>query len=373
MYTVFADFHHAGLLNSLILLFEERLGGSLFRPIGMEWAELGYWKVFDHPATRAQYLAIGGETPDNSQPLNEVVEEVSISGKEKAQLYYCQDIDCGQINKAITLDGFMSMKFDFVIASLPQHIKSFRQLVNQHPDHPKLLYQVGNSWNITAEQAQYLDGVLASSKMPLGISVNGANGKPLPVVEYHQEFDAELFSPSTEEHLDFLANHGKMISSFVNCFSVDQMFAQDWQLFQEVEKLMPEWEFYARGGQCRDGAAHGARQVAMSMTDSKFIWHTKRGGDGYGHIIHNAFACGKPPIVKFSDYEGKMAGSMMVDGITAINIDNLSAQEIVQKILLFSEPDRYKIISREARKMFEFTVNFEKEALSIKQMLSNLL
>src|SRR3990172_6286612 len=100
-YNVLADFHHAGLLQSLILLFENRLGGNVYRPIGMEWADQGYWKVFDHPATRLQYLTYnqGYRPQDGTRPLNII---------EKAQddVYYCQDIDSGYYNKAVSLEKF---------------------------------------------------------------------------------------------------------------------------------------------------------------------------------------------------------------------------------------------------------------------------
>ena len=55
---VFCDFHHTELYHSIKLLFEDRLGFNLYRPIGMEWQEQGYWKVFDHPATAAQFLSV---------------------------------------------------------------------------------------------------------------------------------------------------------------------------------------------------------------------------------------------------------------------------------------------------------------------------
>ena len=40
---VFADYHHSGLYRSFELLFEKRLGGTLFKPIGWDWWNQGYW------------------------------------------------------------------------------------------------------------------------------------------------------------------------------------------------------------------------------------------------------------------------------------------------------------------------------------------
>src|SRR3990172_10388164 len=110
---VFVDFHHASLLNSLIILFEKRLKGTCLRPIGLEWAEQGYWHVFDHPFTRQQFLSTGLGTveppvqmyPDGTRPLN-------IVDKIEDGIYYCQDIDSGYYNKAITLAKFMELPID---------------------------------------------------------------------------------------------------------------------------------------------------------------------------------------------------------------------------------------------------------------------
>lgn len=40
---VLADYHHHDLFESLAILFEDRLGWELYRPIGMEWFDEGYW------------------------------------------------------------------------------------------------------------------------------------------------------------------------------------------------------------------------------------------------------------------------------------------------------------------------------------------
>ena len=363
------------------MLFEKRLGGSVYRPIGTEWATKGYWKVYDHPATIEQFLGIGGATPDGSAPLNEVesvtsnitgiplADEIGINiGRiKKYDFYHCKDIESGQTNKAITFEVFMKMDIDIVIASIPQHIEPFRKLANQHPNKPKVIYQIGNSWNINRTEASLLDGVLSSAKLPLGVTFNGYNGQPLVAVEYHQEFDLDTFSSFT------LHEPENIIRSFVNCFSLDNLFAYDWALFQEIEKLMPEWKFETLGGQCRDGAAHGSNELSSIMRMSKFIWHTKAGGDGYGHVLHNSAAVGRPLIIRKQYYQGKMGEALIKDGETAIVIDGLSTQQIIDKILYYSEPDRYQALCKNVRDNFNKEVDFDKEYLDIKQFLENIV
>src|SRR6185369_14397050 len=176
---VLTDFHHAGLLQSLILLFENRLGGELYRPIGTEWATQGYWKVYDHPATVEQFLGVGGNTPDGTKKLNEV------QGQPTPGIYWCNDIDSGKINKAITLERFLDMPFDIVIASIPAHVEPFKKLCEIHPNHPKLIYQIGNSWVPEAAMAPNIMASAIINGIPEGINF----------ISYHQEFDTSIFHP----------------------------------------------------------------------------------------------------------------------------------------------------------------------------------
>lgn len=346
---VLVDFHHAGLLQSFILLFEKRLGGEVYRPIGTDWHKLGYWKVYDHPATVEQFLGIGGATPDGTQPLNEVI------GQSNPEVYLCRDIDSGETNKAITLDGFFRGHFDIVIASIPDHIKPFQKLCDLHVDQPKLIFQIGNSWTTEAGLAP---NIMASAKIDNVPS-------DIHFISYHQEFDLSVFFP------DF--NYpDKKISSFVNCFDVAQHFNNDWFLFKSVEKLLPDWEMRAYGGQCRDGACHGAMNVAIAMRDARFIWHTKWGGDGYGHVIHNAPAVGRPLIVKKVYYQNKLAEPLLIDGETCIAIDGLDAEEVVNKINYYSEESRYIKMCVNAWDNFNRVVNFNKEAMDLYDFFNNL-
>ena len=363
---VFTDFHHASLLNSLIMLFEKRLGGEVYRPIGTEWHTQGFWKVYDHPATAAQYLGVGAATPDDSEPLNDTEGRPSVFG-----IYWCKDIDSGSVNKGITLEAFMRNDFDIVIASLPQHIEPFKRLCQMHPSRPKLIYQIGNQWDLGPEGLA-IDGIMASAKIanPFGMK---------NWVSYHQEFDTQVFYPYGDcfspvmDTTGFLAPDSRpSISSYVNCFDVADHFRSDWALFQKIEKLMPGWNFESHGGQCRDGALGPARVLASDMQRNLWIWHTKNGGDGYGHIIHNAAAVGRPLIVRKSYYQGKLAEDLLIDGVTCIDIDQIAPDKIPEAIEYYSLGGRWEKMCQEIYHLFRQTVNFEKEALEIATMLHNI-
>jgi hypothetical protein len=371
MYNVFADFHHASLLNSLIMLFEGRLGGNLYRPIGEEWYKRGFWKIYDHPATVQQFLGIGGATPDGSQSLNDVINEEFTTVENKPPysgfhfpFYNCHDINSDKTNKAITFDAFMLAPIDIVIASIPQHIEPFKRLCAIHPNHPKLIYQIGNAWNIPNNSVANVMASAIIPNIPPGVNF----------VSYHQEFDLNIFRPFTK----LVSDNGaliwpeKNIYSFVNCFDIQDHFRFDWELFKQIEKQMPDWNFKVYGGQCRDGSIGPASQVAHKMREARFIWHTKAGGDGYGHVIHNIPAVGRPMIVRAMYYQGKMAQGLIKDGETAIVIDNLSNNEIVNKIKYYSDPDRYVKICATAYQNFKKVVDFDREEAQIRIFLANL-
>ena len=347
---ILTDFHHAGLLNSLILLLEKRLGHKVYRPIGMDWHTQGYWAVYDHPATALQFLTIDQayRPKDGSEPLNLIDDNKSFS--QESGIYYCKDISTQRYNKAITLEKFKEMEIDIIIASIPQHIKPFKELIRKYKPNAKLIYQIGNAWNVKQNQVK---NVMASALVQIPAEIHS--------VTYHQEFDTDIFT--FEPNLP-----NNKISSFVNCFDSAELFKDDWELFQKIEKLMPSWKFRAYGGGCRNGAKHGEMGVSEAIGQSRLIWHTKRGGDGYGHIIHNVFAMGRPPIVNMSYYKNKMGGKLMVDGETCIAIDGLNPQEIVNKIL----STNHKQMAINAHNKFVQEVNFDEDEQKIRQFLKLL-
>lgn len=343
---ILTDFHHAGLLNSLILLFENRLGGEVYRPIGLEWAEEGFWAVYDHPATREQFLTLNQayKPKDWSKPLNKIIKE------PEPGIYYCQDIDSGYFNKAITLPKFKEMDFDIVIASMPQHIEPFKRLIDKYMPKAKLIYQVGNQWDNI-----YADNIMASARLErLPENINH--------VEYHQEFDLDIFNPVH-------TLQRKTIKSFMNC---PDQFKDDYGLLLKIEKSLPDWDIKIHGGMGRDGPLHGSKAVAEGIKHSQFVWHVKPGGDGYGHILFNSAACGVPVIVKKSYYQGKLGEKLLVDGVTCIDIDGLNVQDCINKIREHSRLENYDRMAKAVHANFVKKVDFNQDELKIRAFLERL-
>lgn len=341
---ILVDFHHSSLLTSLVMLFQDRLGIDTYRPIGMEWFDEGYWAINDQADTAKQFLDLDAAKPKDGTPkLNKFVSHVRQDGE-----YYVLDPGGVKGHKACALDFFKNNTFDYVLASIPAHVDKYRELVEKYQPNAKLIIQMGNNWDIEKYAGM---NVLAS----IAPQLTTANA-----MFYHQEFDLKIFSGQV--------NHPtKKISSYVNIL---QRSGQGWADFIELEKLLPDYDFKSYGGQCRDGNMDGPRELANSMHEDEFILHSKPGGDGFGHIIHNAYACGRPVIARPSQYKGMLAEQLLVPG-TFIDLDHLGRTLAAQTIRSMSDDD-LDVMSRRAFKRFKQVVNYEKEAEDIKAWLGNL-
>ena len=348
---IFSDLHHNALYYSLQLLFEKRLGWELYRPIGEEWFDRGYWKVAEpygnYPGTVTQFLGIRGETympEDGSPPLNEVKAVKDGYWSIKAP---------GKDQKAVTLEQFKSTKFDIIIASIPQHLEPYTRLIKEYQPTAKLIYQIGNDFGP-------IDFKLAKNIMSSTLPVEVPKG--VNVVFYHQEFDLDTFKyvPSVD---------GKGVYSFVHLLSKRP---EDYEIYKKLKKALPEFEFKSFGTACDDGPVNGWENVAKKMQKSAFGFHLKAGGDGFGHIIHNWFAVGRPPIIRSSQYRDKLAGQLMEDGKTCIDMDGRSLKENIKRIRRFAEPELHREVCRNAYDRFRSVVNFDKEQKEIEAFLERL-
>lgn len=349
MKTCFVDLHHAGLYQSLQMLFQ-RLGYELYRPIGVEWAEEGYWmnaRIYGNsPDTIKQFLEIEHSVPTKLGPRNEVIDE-------NEDYYTIKNPFMNE--RAITLEQFRKMKPDIVIASYFDNIEPFSRLAKEVG--AKFIMHMGNEWPVPWD---IVDNVLASTgTFPVLANKN--------VAFYHQEFDLSVFYKGEP---DF---NSKKIASFVHCISEHDIFKQDWVDFQELEKLMPEYECKSYGISNRDGIIADQKELADKMRECKFGIHLKNMGDGFGHGIHSWFAVGRPVIFRGSQYRGKLAENLLKHEVTGFDLDKISLQETADRMKNLTE-EEYKIMCDNVYKTFKETVDFDREYNGIiKPFFDNLL
>ncbi len=342
---ILTDFHHSSLLRSLVLLFEGRLDAELFRPIGMEWFDEGFWGINNQRDTAMQFLDYGSQPYDFTPPLNEVA-------IRKDGVFWVADPGGYTHHKSCTLDYFKNNQFDFVIASIPAHIPLFERLIAEFNPKAKLIIQMGNNWDID----KYAGYNIMASLAPQFTAANA--------IFYHQEFDLKVFN-------DTPVQPNRKIYSFLN---IIQNSGIGWEDYSELKRRMERygWEFKAYGGQCPDGNMTGAHQLARKMREASLVFHVKPGGDGFGHIIHNAYAVGRPVITRSSHYRGQLAEQLLVPG-TFIDLDKYGRNE-VKNILdqLVLDPDSLIEMGRAAAQRFDEVVDYAGEAEAIKNWMLSL-
>lgn len=353
---ILTDFHHSSLLRSLQLLFEDRLKHQLFRPIGIEWFDEGFWKINNQADTAQQFLGLDQayKPSDGTPPLNRLVNEQLGKARDEG-VYVCANPGGRTFNRACTLEFFKNNSFDILIASIPAHIEPFKELIRLYQPHAKLIFQVGNNWNF--DELEGLNVLASTMPRPIKSTVNA--------IFYHQEIDTKIFTPTE-------VKPNKNIYSFVN---IQQNTGEGWTDFLALEETTAyfglKWASF--GGQCRDGSMAGDQELADKMREAMIIYHVKPGGDGFGHVIHNAYAVGRPVITRRSHYKDMPGGALMVQG-TCIDLDEHSLPE-VKNILhrLTSAPELLQQMGAKARERFDQIVRYDEETEAIKQWLTTLV
>lgn len=349
---ILTDFHHSSLLKSLRLLLENRMGFELYRPIGMDWFTEGYWKINDQQDTAKQYLDLdqGFRPIDGTPPLNLFL------NPERPILqdaYYCFDPGNISAHKACTLEYFKENQFDLLIASIPAHIEPFKELIRLYQPNAKLIVQVGNNWRIEEYQGM---NVLASI-MPR--TVSGVN-----VCFYHQEIDRRYFSPAE------VSPNGQ-ISSYVNILGNTGIGWNDFLMLEQMTAGRCEWRSF--GGQCRDGNKTGDRELSNSMKEDMLVYHVKPGGDGFGHVLHDAYACGRVVITRSSHYKDQL-GSLLFDPETYIDLDEFSRDEVMRLIYdLMDRPEVLTQMSSRAAARFQEVVNYDEITERVGKWINTLI
>jgi glycosyltransferase involved in cell wall biosynthesis len=146
-----------------------------------------------------------------------------------------------------------------------------------------------------------------------------------------------------------------------------------WKDFKDIEEsLSNDMELKSYGGQCRDGNMNGAMELSESMNNDDFIFHVKDHGDGYGHIIYNAYACGKPTIIRSSLYKDQLASELFNDK-NSIDLDKISIQDASEHIkYILKNKEIWKEMSLNAYNSFIQNVNFAEDAEKVRQWLGTL-
>lgn len=362
---VLVDRHHAGLLYSLQLLFEDRLGLDLYIPIGREWWETGIWqfgKGYGDDRLARQYLDLNGAELilglDEAQPARDAVPgDGHYVLRDKAE-YPDRDIRC------VTQAQYKELgDWAYVVATVPDNAPGFAALAKASG--AKFVYQVGN-------HNQYIDWsldplVLSSSEAPI-------QGRGVTV---HQEFEKDTVfryrDPSPLYEIDYDRDpHGidaavKATGSFVNCFNRIPPELAYWRAAREA---LPDFKFLMHGSDGDDGKVGPCPVLADVIAGLGFGWHDKPQGDGFGHVIHYLASVGRPIVGRKANYNGLFAGPLWEDGITCVDTGARTPQETAQELSNISvDPERHERMCRAIRERVDNLCDFDAEEQQIRALL----
>lgn len=349
---IFCDFHHEELYESLCLLFEERLGCQLYRPIGLDWYTEGWWKLAPRLDVAQQYLCLDEQAADEFRKLQilepydgHTFRNVNVSLEEPGIYRVGSQVYPDRRYRAIEFNEFKETRFDIIISSLYDHYELYEQLIQLYQPRAKHIWQAGNNWPTPPG----LRNILNSTKtICIPADVNS--------VYYHPEFSLELFKPTPCE-----------TSSIFNMMH----FMQEPELFQALNSLLPELSFYSYGAKNQDGIiGPDIQKIAECFLRHGLLWHVKHEGDGYGFNLHHAAAAGKPIITRCSSFTGMTAESLLTDQETCIDLDQYTLPELVLRLRMFTA--RYEYYSENIISRFRDLVDFNREELAIRKFIEDL-
>jgi len=288
---------------------------ELYTPVGHSWWDAGIWRfgeVFGDDRLAQQYL--------NTIPYREIESGILLTFDQchpERPLY------------GVTLDRAKSMKWDFVLASVQENQGGFHRFAQEQ--RARYLYHVGNAnqhidWSLDPFVLDSANAVLLGRGVCIG-----------------QEFDyLSTFRYRPPMRTD-------RVVSFMNLLA---KIPESYAPFKELETMLPGGDFRSFGHSCPDGFLTPVAAIAEEMARAGWAYHDKPTGDGFGHIIHNWAAIGRPLIGHGRYYQGQQAEIFWQDEVTCIDLDKHSVVETAEIVKTMS-PERHESMCRAIRTIFE--------------------
>lgn len=321
---VLVDRHHAGLLNSLQLLLEDRLGYTVYVPIGHDWWDTGYW----------QFGAVWGDDRLAQQYLV----------NQSTRMYDPEFPE--RLIRGVTFEQAQDMTWGVVMATVQENQPGFARFAREKG--ARYAVHVGNT-------GQYIDWSLS----PLVV-----NASEMPMLGEHanigEEFDSEITFAQAALPLD-----RAKIGSFIHAMPLYEC----WPLLQRAQELMPEYRFVIHGDQTPNGRVMPTWKMAEIMRSCGWGWHDKAVGDGYGHVLHYWAAIGRPLIGHAGHYTGKTGLDLWEDGVTCVDLGRRSLENAVEMIRQMPL-EQHAQMCREMRARFDASTDWEGDARRVSDLLS---
>lgn len=351
---VLCDYHHGELYESLRKVFEDRLGGKLYRPIGREWYDEGYWKISSNEETIDQFLDYRFSTSGSiSGTFIEDAKEI----EERGHINYFKEVLSifdNPPHNTITLKAAKEFSWDIIIATFPSHYSIMLDFQKKFCPKAKYVIQFGN--------------VVYPSYVPKGIqnalNSTGIVHNEIPhCLDYYQEFDTSCLNLQTPE------NDGK----FITCFLINNG-GHKGEEYRKLQSLLSGWTFKEYGALNKDGNIHSYKNQCQEIRRAAFLWHVKLSGDGYGYNLYRSLYAGKPVILNYetaySEHRLTKLG-LLKDGETIINYDGKTLEQIASS--LETMRNNFSFHSEEISRKMREIVNFDREEQNIRKFIETLV
>jgi len=323
---------------------------NLYRPIGLEWFQRGFWKIAEPygnaPDTIDQFLGVPKATWDTKKEPVQRYGDVEL----RDDVYYVSLKIGGEqyVQKAITFDTFLKMDFSFIIASYLGHDQAYAELTEKYKPHAVYLRQIGNC----RDYPRFTKNVLLAHNTPMPSDVNFVKYYP----EIHRDY---CYTPPV--------NH-----NVVKSFIAAPLAEPDLPMFYEYESKMSDFTFKMHGINGRDGCIAG-HLMPPAIKDAAFVWHIKHTGCG-GFVPRQALACGRPCIIKkhYCVEYMPLERDLFEDGVNCIDLDLANTSRNIERLREFAQPDRHLEMCRSTAEKFKRDVNYAVEAERIRAWLGDL-
>lgn len=378
-----ADFHHTDLYRALQFLFEKRFGWQLYRPAGRDWYPNFYW----HPLRDE---AIANLTVHNEFIPQQHGHVLNTNNNGVLFRNFGQD---GTLFRWMTLDRVKEI--DLLICTSERNEQRFHDLRRNFGLKCKIMRYTGNS-------DEPVNPGLFDVFIPAVLSHYEYYKDKKPCVLYHPEFDIELYSysqlpkwdkPIVRNFLNFTYHHREPGSPWetwqryvgygneIGALSllhglgtpppgietdldviIDTCFQRMGRKDLLDRSTWPDLKF-------NRGEPPNHKVISELMKFSNLAVHIKRSPpEGYGFLIHNLAACGRPFVVEEDAYRHLSAYRFMQHMETCLFV---SGHDPIDKANYRKalEPEVNQRMSERLYQRFRENIDFDEDARRIKELL----
>jgi hypothetical protein len=351
---ILCDFHHSDLWWSNHLIFEAALGHRLYRPRGMEWYERGYYHQQSRDVAK-QFLVDSMFTLADAAKYPSFKAELPSGNRAGLRASMDTIVGCRHYPfiRTLSLEEFADAAIDVIMVTLSDNQEPWLKLKADYKPSAKLVREEGNVTGWASLHAGYQN--VLTSDLPTFQRITVPNK-----VLYHQRFDTDRVFTFTAP-----SEFGR-----VSCFMPGFRGTPELVKFAERHDFGP-MEFADFGHSSKRGFLSPTALYTEEIRRSAFVWHVKPGGDGFGHVLHNSLAMGRPVVTIGRDYVTSLAWPLLLDRKTCVLIGDDPAENS-RKLKELSDPDTITAMGFAAHRRFMNLVDYDWEAGEIRRFLGRL-